>query len=236
MPVSQLPPPKFWGILEYKPQWSLTPLGWVILLSIITLIMIVIATSIQPFLRVSRPIQADVMVLEGWVNDAVIKGAVAEFKAKNYQLMITTGTPISRGQQFSSYKTLAELAAATAIAWGLDPQSVVAVPTPVVKIDRTAASAIAVKQWLSQSELGVKAINLYSYDVHTRRSWFIFQQVLEPEIKVGAIAHPSRDYDVKQWWKSSAGAKSVILETIGYCYARLIWRNQLEIDLKTEKT
>ncbi|MEM8779295.1 MAG: ElyC/SanA/YdcF family protein [Cyanobacteria bacterium P01_G01_bin.49] len=179
---------------------------------------------IQPFLTVSSPLEAKVMIVEGWLTDAAIKGAIAEFKAQNYHLMITTGTPIRRGQQFSQYKTDADLAAATAIALGVDPQKVVAVPTPVVKVNRTAASAIGVKEWLSESDLTVETVNLYSYDVHTRRSWLIFRQVLEPEIKVGAIAYHSRDYDAQQWWKSSEGVKSVILETIAYFYARFLWR------------
>lgn len=221
MLLSQLHNHKFWGLLEYKPQWTLTLRGWLFFIVVLILVLISFGLSIHPFLRVSRPMDADVMVVEGWVPDATIKGAIAEFKKQNYRLMITTGNEIGRGKYLSDYKTFADLAAATAIALGLDPDKVVSVPNKTVSVDRTAASAKAVKQWLLDSELNIKTINIYSHDVHTRRSWLIFRTLLQPEIKVGAMAFPLPSS--KCWWKTSAGVKSVIMETIAYLYTKLIW-------------
>ncbi|MDJ0729594.1 MAG: ElyC/SanA/YdcF family protein [Crocosphaera sp.] len=221
MLFSQLPPQKFWGLFEYKPQWTFTLRGWLFLFFLLISVLIGFTLSIHPFLSISHPIDADIMVIEGWVPDITIKGAIAEFKEKNYRLMITTGNEIGRGKYLSDYKTFADLAAATAIALGLDPNQVVRVPNTTVEVNRTAASAEAVKQWLLGSDLEIKAINLYSYDVHTRRSWLVFRTILEPDIKVGAIAFspPSSP----PWWKTSAGVKSVIVETIAYLYTKLIW-------------
>lgn len=218
---------KFWGLLEYKPQWSLTLQGWLFVLLLLISIFLCFGLSIYPFLRVSQPIDAEVMVVEGWVRDEVIEGAIAEFQAKNYRLMITTGDELGRGKYLSEYDTFAEVAAATAIALGLDSKQVVAVPNINVALNRTAASAEAVKQWLMASELKVSAINLYSYDVHTRRSWLVFRRILEPEIKVGAIAFPSYYYG-RSWWQTSQGVKSVILETMSYVYVKFIWRPENE--------
>ncbi len=221
MVFCQLPPQKFWGLLEYKPQWTLSLKGWLFLIFVLVLLLISFALSIHPFLRMSRPLDADVMIVEGWVSDKTIDAAMAEFKDKDYRLMITTGNEIGRGKYLSDYKTLADLAAATVIALGLNPNQVVAVPNTTVQVNRTAASAKAVKQWLLESNLAVKTINIYSFDVHTRRSWLVFKAILEPEIKVGAIAFtpPSS----VPWWKTSAGIKSVIVETIAYLYTKLIW-------------
>ncbi len=221
MLLSQLSNHKFWGLLEYKPQWTLTLKGWLFLTFVLILVLISFGLSIHPFLRVSRPVNADVMVIEGWVPDITIKGAIAEFQKKNYRLMITTGNEIGRGKYLSDYKTFADLAAATAMALGLNQDQVVSVPNKTVSVNRTAASAKAVKQWLLDSDLHIKAINLYSHDVHTRRSWLVFKTLLKPEIKVGAIAF-SPSYS-KSWWKTSTGVKSVIMEAIAYLYTKLIW-------------
>lgn len=221
MIFSQLPPQKFWGLLEYKPQWTLTLRGWLLLFFCFISLLIGFVLMIHPFLRMSHPIDAEIMVIEGWVPDVVIKGAIAEFKEKNYRLMITTGNEIGRGKYLSDHKTFADLAAATAVILGLDSNQVIPVANTTVEIDRTAASAEAVKQWLLTSDLNVKAINLYSYDVHTRRSWLVFKTILEPDIKVGAMAF-CPDASVP-WWKTSRGVKSVIVETIAYLYTKLVW-------------
>ncbi|ACB51026.1 hypothetical protein cce_1676 [Crocosphaera subtropica ATCC 51142] len=221
MLFSQFPNQKFWGLLEYKPQWTLTLRGWLLLFLVLILVVIGFVLFINPFLRVYRPVEAEVMVIEGWVPDITIEGAIAQFQDKNYRLMITTGNEIGRGKYLSDYKTFADLAAATAIALGLDRDQVVSVPNKTVSVNRTAASAEAVKQWLLASDLNIKAINIYSYDVHTRRSWLIFRTLLEPEIKVGAIAFSTPNS--KSWWKTSAGIKSVIMETIAYLYTKFIW-------------
>lgn len=224
--MNALPEQKFWGLLEYKPQWTLTLQGWCLLLGLLLVMIALFLWSIYPFLTVSSPLDADVMVVEGWVNDATLKKAIAEFQDKHYRLMIITGTNIRRGALFTQYKTHADLAAATVIALGLDPQKVVAVPNQAVKVNRTAASAIAVKHWLSQSGLTIKQLNIYSHDVHTRRSWAIFRRVLAPEIKVGAIAHRSAYYQKIPWWRTSDGTKAVMVETIAYLYVRFFWVNR----------
>lgn len=220
-PYSNRSVEKFWGLIEYKWQWALTIRGWAILLFFLAAIGLLILTQIQPFLSVSAPIEAEALVLEGWVGDEVIKGAIAEFERGNYQLLITTGVPLSRGYYLSQYKDHAHLAAATVIALGFAPDKIVAVPAPLVKRNRTNISAVALQKWLSQSNSSLKSINLYSLDVHTRRSWLMFKQVLAPKVKVGAIAHPTSDYDPKLWWTYSAGVRAIISEMLAYLYARL---------------
>ena len=213
------------GLLEYKPRWGLTVQAWLILLFTVTLAGLIAIAQIHPFLAVSQPIKGEALIVEGWIDDLVLEGAITEFRRGNYQLLLTTGGPIGKGYYLAQYKTLAELAAATLVALKFPPERIVAIPTPPVKTDRTAASAKAVKEWISRSKINIRAVNVYSYDVHTRRSWLIFKTILEPEIKVGAIAHPAMDYDPKKWFNSSAGVRGIISETIAYLYARFIWHS-----------
>lgn len=155
------------------------------------------------------------------MKDHAIKEAMSEFKRGGYQKLITTGVPVDLGYYLlSQYKTTAELSAATLLALGFEPDKLVAVPGPNVVKNRTATSAATLRQWLATSNLNVTSVNLYTYDVHARRSWLIFKQALAPEIKVGVIAVEPISYDPRRWWMSSEGVRSVLDEAIAYVLSR----------------
>jgi hypothetical protein len=214
----------FWGFLEYKPQWSLTGKGWLFLIVTSGLIFIFLLTNLRNFLAVHAPIDADALVIEGWVGDTVIKGGVGEFNRGNYRYIITTGNPIYKGFFLTEYTNYAELARDSLIKLGVAPEKIITVAIPEVKQDRTAAMAMAVKNQLLLAKLPIKSLNIYSCDVHTRRSYLIYKRVLQPELQVGAIADADNSYDHQKWWTSSRGFRFVTEEAIAYIYARLIWK------------
>ncbi|MBR8827999.1 MAG: YdcF family protein [Gomphosphaeria aponina SAG 52.96 = DSM 107014] len=210
---------KFWGLLEYKPQWTITARGWLFILLVGLVFIVFFLHNIYYFLAYSAPVKtADALVVEGWIGDEQIKEAIAEFEKGNYQIIITTGLPIYKGSILIKYNNFAEVAAATLVVLGFDQNKIAVVPTININIHRTEASAIAVKEWLSTSGLQIKSLNIYSSGTHTRRSWLLFKRVFEPQIRVGAIASFPVDYNPKRWWKSSSGVKSIITETIAYFY------------------
>jgi hypothetical protein len=212
-------------LIHRQQKWVLTVQGWLVTLVCVAACMLFLLTHIQPFLAPTSPIKADILVVEGWIPDYALKNAIAEFKTGGYQKLVTTGVPVELGYYLIQYKNLAELAAATLIALGFDQDKLVAVPAPEVIRDRTVASAVALRQWIADSDLKVESINLYTFDVHARRSWLIFKQALAPEIKVGVIAVENQKYDPKQWWIYSEGVRKIISETIAYIYARFVnWK------------
>ncbi len=213
---------RLWGLIDYQPRWGLTIKGWLIILLGILLAIVLILLRLQSFLAYNKPIAADVLIVEGWVGDGAIEGAIVEFNSRQYQLLITTGIPLGRGEHLTEYKNFAKLSEATLITLGFDSDKIQAIPTPNVERDRTLASAIAVKEWLKKSNLKVNGVNVYTDDVHSRRSWLLFKRVFEPEIAVGAIAHPPPDYDPQFWWTSSAGFRTVLSEGIAYIYAKFL--------------
>lgn len=215
--------PNLGGILEYKPQWSLTWKGWLLLALIGALIFWFTVTRVQGFLAIQKPIKADALLIEGWVDDRVIEGAIEEFYRGDYRSIIVTGMPFYRGGYLREYKNQAEAITATLVKLGIPPDRILPVSIPEVKKDRTAAMALGVKEKLFQEKLKIRSINIYSFDVHTRRSYLIYQRVLKPRIRVGAIAHPNTGYDPDRWWTSSTGFRSVIEEAIAYIYARFLW-------------
>lgn len=212
----------FMPLIQRKEVWLPTIQGWLFILVLVLAFMLFTVNHIHRFLAPNFPIKADVLVVEGWMEDYAIKSAMQEFKQGGYQKLITTGSPLEQGYYLSQYKTTAELSAATLIALGFDPDQLVAVSAPNVVRNRTAASAVALREWLRQSNLKIKSINLYSSDVHARRSWLMFKQALAPDIQVGVISVDSDSYNPKQWWIYSAGVRSIIAETIAYLYARLV--------------
>ncbi|MFM9264828.1 YdcF family protein [Tychonema sp. BBK16] len=212
-------------LIRRREMWTITREGWVIAMIGLITSMMLIVNNIHPFLAVNSPVKADILVVEGWLPDYAIESAIAEFKQGKYRQLITTGLPLSKGYYLAEYKNYAELAAATCIALGFDRDRVIAVPAGNAIKYRTAASAIALRDWLSTSSLKVDAINLYSFGTHARRSWLIFKEVLNPEIQVGIIAAETQDYNPQEWWKSSEGFRTVTGEIIAYLYARFVsWK------------
>ncbi|MGI2903736.1 YdcF family protein [Tolypothrix sp. VBCCA 56010] len=209
-------------LLKRQQMWTLTAPGWVIAIALMISVMFFSTTHLYPFLAVTSPIKADVLVVEGWVTDYAVEQAFTEFKSGSYREIFTTGGPVERGFYLAEYKTFAGIAAATLKKLGVQPEKVTVVPTPDVIKDRTHASAIALRQWLANSNLPIKSMNLLTSDAHTRRSWLIFQQVLAPKIKVGIIAAKPGNYNPNKWWVSSEGVRTVISEIIAYIYALFV--------------
>jgi hypothetical protein len=213
------------NLIQRQEIWMLTIQGWLVTVLLTTSLLIFAINNIQPFLAVTSPIDADVLVVEGWIPDYALKQAYIEFEKGSYRQIITTGIPLERGSYLVEYKSYAELAAATLKKLGLEPEKVIAVTAPAKIKDRTYAAAVALKKWLIKTNTKLEYINLYTYDVHTRRSWLLFRKALAPHVKVGAIASKSLDYEPKSWWESSAGVRAVLDEFIAYLYALFVsWK------------
>jgi uncharacterized SAM-binding protein YcdF (DUF218 family) len=211
------------GLFSYRLRWGLTLKGWIVILLTLSIVLSIILLKLESFLAYSAPVDAELLVVEGWVSDDAVKGAMAEFNSHpSYKLLVTTGIRLGRGEYLTEYKSFAELSAATFITLGFDKDKLQAIPSPYVKRDRTLTSAQNVKKWLDRTNLKIRGINVYTADVHSRRSLLLFKKVFEPKISVGAIAHPPVDYDTQFWWNSSQGFKSVLSEIIAYIYARFL--------------
>jgi len=213
-------------LIKRQEMWTITAQGWAIAIALIAYLIFFAITHVHSFLAVTYPIKsAKVLVVEGWLPDYAIEEALTEFKNGSYRQIISTGGILGKGSYLSAYNNFAEVSAATFIKLGLEAEKVVAVPTPFVVKDRSYASAAEFHRWLSNSNLQIESINLFSLDVHTRRSWLIFKKLLNPDIKVGIIAAKTQDYDPEKWWDSSQGVRTILDEGIAYIYARFFnWK------------
>lgn len=188
-----------------------------------TLILGIVFTKIHPFLAITDRVPAEILVVEGWLPDYALAQAKLEFDRGRYKKIYVTGGPLEIGGYLSEYKTYAEIAAATLIQMGLSKSTVEAIPAPNVLRDRTNASAKALKALLVQRAAINPNINLVSIGVHARRSHLLFQNVFGDFAEVGIVAIENQEYDPNRWWISSNGVRTIINESVAYCYALIVF-------------
>lgn len=177
--------------------------------------------GLHPFLAVSAPVPATIMVVEGWLPDEALSEAVVEFRRGRYARVFTVGAPHPRGTLLFAYGTYAESAAATLVKLGLESDQVTAVPSRERHRNRTFNSALALKALCREHGIALPAINVVTMGAHARRSRLCFRRALGESTRVGVIALEERDYDARRWWRFSEGVKTMIGEPIGLLYAWL---------------
>jgi hypothetical protein len=207
----------FRPVRVWLPTWRLLVPG-VLLLS---LLCFWVGRSLHGFLGVSQPVAANVLVVEGWSPDYALEWAVQEFDRGRYDLLVAAGGPMERGSLVSGFASYAEIAEATLSRLGVDPARLGAAPSEAAIRNRTFASARGVRKLLDGHELKVDGLNLITMGPHARRSWVVYKKALGDRYAVGILAVPPRDYDPARWWASSAGAKSTIVEALGWAYEAL---------------
>ena len=211
----------FFRVIAKREKWCLTWRGYLLVGGVGLGIMLTVIMGCGPFLSVNRPVEADVLIVEGWLPDYALEGAAEEFSRGHYQYLVTAGGPLKVGYHLSHLKTYAELAGATLVQLGVASNSVVPVSGPKVLRDRTLSHAIAVKEWVEANDPDLQRVNIYTIGAHSRRSWLIFGKVLGDKVDVGVIAHPNSDYDLDRWWTTSEGFRSVTGEIMAYVWMRL---------------
>ena len=126
----------------------------------------------------------------------------------------------------AQYKTYAALGAAVVAGPGLDTNTVVAVPAPAVRADRTFTSARALRDFLSKQKSGVRRINVVTVGAHSRRTRLLYEKAMGDDWQIGMIAVPDESYDLRSWYRSSNGVRNILDETIAYVYARFFFREE----------
>jgi uncharacterized SAM-binding protein YcdF (DUF218 family) len=217
-------PQKFWGTFVRKERWGLSWRGWSIVFAGILLTFSSSLFCVYPFLAATYRVDANVLVVEGWINEYAIRAAVEEFRSSSYQRVFTTGGPVEgTGGYINDYQTSASVGADLLTKSGLPNESLQMVPSRVMDRDRTYGSAVALRNWFREHNMSVQSINVVTEDLHARRSRLLFQKALGDNVTVGVIAVPNPDYDARRWWRYSEGVKDVISETAAYLYAKLLF-------------
>ncbi len=211
------------SLFARKMRWSLTAWGYLIFVSPVLIALCVCFFYVHPFLATNQPVRGEVLVVDGWLSDSSLQEATAFFNQGEYEYLIVTGGPISRGSYLSPYKTYAELGAATLRGIGFEKSKLyLSIPAPVIK-DGTFATAISVKGTIKNLPGPVTGIDVYTEGIHARRSWLLYKFAFKDSLRIGVTSAEAKNYDAQQWWKSSAGVRQIINESIAYFYARFIF-------------
>ena len=175
-----------------------------------------------PLLAVTERVPADLLVVEGWMPDHAMLEVIDEFRAGDYELIVTTGGPLAVGHYLTDYGSYANVARATLIRLGMPESKVISVPAEGVRRDRTFASGRALRRWLDTRD-SVRGINLCSLGTHARRSRYLFSTALPTEVPLGVISIANPPVTADNWYTYSSGVRSVINETIALVYAYLLF-------------
>jgi hypothetical protein len=170
---------------------------------------------------VNAPVEANVLVVEGWSPDYALAEAVREFQRGGYALLVASGGPLESGSLITGYPTYAELAEASLKRLGMTSGELIAAPAEKTLRNRTFVSAVSVRDLLTRKDLRTTGVNVVSVGTHARRSWVVYSKVLKGQCPVGVIALAPEDYDPDRWWASSGGVKGTLTEALGWLWESL---------------
>jgi uncharacterized SAM-binding protein YcdF (DUF218 family) len=213
-----------WGMFDRKKRWSLSWRGRVVVASALLLVGAVVLKGVYPFLAITHRVNANILVVEGWIHEYAIRTAVKEFQSNHYQRVFTTGGPVGgSGGYINDFQTSASVGADLLKKCGLPAERLQMVPSRVMDRDRTYGSAIALRSWFREQNVPVRSINVVTEDVHARRTRLLFQKAFGKDVQVGIIAVANIDYPANRWWHYSQGLKDLVSEFAAYLYARLFF-------------
>jgi uncharacterized SAM-binding protein YcdF (DUF218 family) len=218
------PPRKLCGLFTLKERWGFSWRGWLVFIFAGLLIAVLLLLNIQPFLAKTQRVNANVIVVEGWIHEYAIRAAAKEFKAGSYQKIFTTGGPIvGNGGYVNDFNTSASVGAELLKKNGVPGEQIQMVPSHISGRDRTYSSAVALRDWFHEHNVTVRSINVLTEGAHACRTQLLYQKAFGSGVAVGIISVPDPDYDAKHWWRTSEGVREVLDESIAYIYARIFF-------------
>jgi uncharacterized SAM-binding protein YcdF (DUF218 family) len=208
-------------LFQYRTVWCPTLLGTFCLLIVLALPLVWWSINGEAFLSANCRLNAEVLVVEGWIGSDGVRAAATEFTRNGYQYIVATGgVPTTEGWEKSGW-SYAEGAYNELVRLGVPEQKIIFAPSKSTEIQRTYESARAVAGVLAAKNIHPQAVNVFTLGPHLRRSCMVFSKVLGTMTKVGGIDWVPPDYFGIPWWRSSGRAKNLLGETTGYFYEAL---------------
>lgn len=210
-----------------------------IILSIILFVFIalfLIAPAVHSFLSITKPVKADILVIEGWVFDYMLDEAVDLYKKGRYKYIITTGgvRKYSHNKIAGGADSTAEYAAKRLVNCGIGPESIFTASGSAAKDHHTYNAAFGLRKWVLNNKPEIKTLNIFTGGPHGRKTYHIYKKVLGKNITVGIISSEIKHYNPKYWWTSFTGISVTFDYIVGYIYA-LVYPQSLLPEIFFEK-
>lgn len=213
-----------WGLLIRKERWGLSWRGRLMLAGLGIAASLLLFFQVYPFLAVTRRVDSDVLVVEGWVKEYAMREAVAEWRSGRYPRIYSTGGPVrGLGGYTNDFQTSASVGADLLKQMGAPAEVVQMVPSRVMERDRTYSSAMALREWFREQGIHVKSFNVITEGLHARRTRGLYEKAFGDGVTVGIIAVPDPDYDASHWWRYSEGVKELVSEGGAWLYAKVFF-------------
>ena len=164
---------------------------------------------------------AEVLVVEGWIGREGVRAAATEFREHGYEYLATSGGP-TLGRWEKERSNYAEMAGLELVELGVPRDKIIVAPCKDTESRRTFESAAAVLRALAAAHVRPKALNVFTYGPHAKRSRLVYAKVFSPDTDVGVIAWSPSEYGLEPWWRSSQRAKELLSESVGYIFELLL--------------
>jgi hypothetical protein len=176
------------------------------------------------FLAVTAPVSSDVLVVEGWLPDYALQEVPSMVTQRTRTMIYTTGGPTHWDPySMDEMDTIASVAAARLIEFGVPKWQVQKVPCWVTSRDRTYSAAVALREWLQKNGRSTRTLNVITLGTHARRTRLMYEKAFQNQTAIGVIALRNVDYDEEDWWNYSEGVKEMVSEGAAYLYARFLF-------------
>ena len=206
-----------------RERWALTWKGWLVLATLVASLSVAAFFNVFHFLAPTAGVQADIVVVEGWISLTGAKRATQLIQSNHISRVIVGGGPIEDATDNEVIKTYAELGSHRLTRAGLSPGLITTISNPHHDRDRTYTEALTIKAWLESQRLTPCKLDIISEGVHARRTRLLFEKAFGSDVEIGIVALPPRDYPADRWWRYSAGVKDVVSEAAGYIYVRFFF-------------
>jgi hypothetical protein len=209
--------------LRRQTVWVPTLLGWAALLLIGAVAAIALVRGVYPFLAVTEPVGAPILVVEGWLSQEELDRAIEVFRAGKYERVLTTGGPLHLWPERPNDSTYAHRAADYLKRHGLSTVPVTPVPSPITHVDRTYTSAQLVRAWARRAGITLDKLDVVTRGPHARRSRFLYEEAFGPDVRIGIVSVRPEDYPVTGWWQTSTGARDVAQQAAGFFWVKFFF-------------
>lgn len=210
-------------LLRRRELWLPTTAGWALLVALAAGASWLGLHALYDFLAPNDPVGRGLLVVEGWVDESGLEKAARLWRAGGYTRLVTTGGPVEHYASLLPFATYAEQAAAILRSQGIPDHDIAIVPAPASARDRTFASAVALREWISGNGVEAPALDIVSQGPHARRTWRLYRMALGESVAIGIRSVAPDLYPANEWWRSSAGAKDVLTEAIAWAWVTCLF-------------
>ena len=180
-------------------------LGRWITLGLFTIMLVSFLLFAHPFLAVTQRVDADVLVVEGWIPEYMLPPAVVEFHQGKYTLFLVSGLENDPKEDQARSLPDATRAAYRLEQLGVPHGALVPCRAPFANWLRTSKTARAVRDKINELGFKPKGINVITAGPHARETWVAYRHIFGDEMPVGIISMPKNNYPADRWWMSWQG-------------------------------